>query len=138
MTFEFSKQNFQYTIQGIQNWPDSTVTLQVMLEPVVRIADQPLISNLEHFTLLANYPNPFNSLTRISFKLPVSGVLELSVYDLLGRKVKTILKEFRPAGTHYVYWNGRNDKNQDVSSDIYFLQLKTGNLITTRKIMVLR
>ena len=135
MTLEFFKQNFQYLLQRIQNWPDSTVSMQVMIEPVVNISDE---SVMEHFNLLANYPNPFNSLTRIGFNLSTPAVLELSIYDLLGRRMKTILKEFRPPGSHFVYWNGRNENNQEVSSGVYIYELITGNQRESRKMLLLR
>jgi hypothetical protein len=135
VNLEFFKQNFQYLYLRVQNWPDSTVNIQVMIEPVVYIGDGTV---LEHFTLLANYPNPFNSLTRIGFNLSSSTVLELSIYDLLGRKIKTMTKEFQPAGTHYVYWNGRDEKNQEVSSGVYIYELIAGNQRKSRKMLLLR
>jgi hypothetical protein len=135
MNFEFFKQNFQYLLQRIQNWPDSIVSMQVMIEPVVNIGDKELVG---HFTLLGNYPNPFNSLTRIGFSLSTPADLEISIYDLLGRKIKTILKEFRPPGTHFVYWDGRDEKNHELSSGVYIYELIAGNQRESRKMLMLR
>lgn len=144
MTFEFSKQNFQYTIQGIQNWPDSTVTMQVMIEPVVNISDTPI---MEHFTLLANYPNPFNSTTVFSWQLArqndaagqaVGSKVELKIFNLLGQNLRTLVNERQEAGYHSAVWDGRDEKNREVSSGVYIYEFVAGNHRETRKMLLLR
>jgi hypothetical protein len=135
ITFEFFRENFQNVTQRIQNWPDSTVSMQVMIEPVVSISDEPV---MKLFTLLANYPNPFNGLTRIGFNLSTPTVLELSIYDLLGRKIKILFKDFRAPGSHFIFWNGRDENNQEVSSGVYIFELIAGNQRESRKMLLVR
>lgn len=142
MNLEFFKENFQYLYQRIQNWPDSTVSIQVMLDPVVAI-DEERINRF--FTLLINYPNPFNNSTRIGFTLFIPAKVEVSIYDLLGRKIKTLVNESRLPGVHFVYWNGRDEKDEEVSSGVYIYRVmirqEGSPLIVfsrTRKMMLLK
>jgi flagellar hook assembly protein FlgD len=72
------------------------------------------------FQLNQNYPNPFNPSTKIKFSVPKQSSIRIIIYDLLGRRVKTLLDEERPAGNYTVQWNGENEFNNKVSSGIYF------------------
>jgi flagellar hook assembly protein FlgD len=65
-------------------------------------------------------------------------MLQLSIYDLLGRKIKILLKDFRPAGNHFIFWNGRDENNQEVSSGIYIFELMAGNHRESRKMLLVR
>lgn len=90
------------------------------------------------FSLEQNYPNPFNPSTEIQFTIPKFQQVSLVVYDLLGRKVKTLVNEQRHAGQHIVTWNGTSDMGVSVASGVYFFQLKAGDLSKTRKMMLLK
>jgi hypothetical protein len=90
------------------------------------------------FSLAQNYPNPFNPATQIEFTLPKFQHVSLVVYDVLGRKVKTLIDEERRAGQHRVTWAGTNDLGQSVSSGVYFYQLKSGDLMKIRKMILVR
>ncbi len=80
----------------------------------------------EAFTLNQNYPNPFNPSTNISFNLPQSGDVKLEIFDLLGRRVSTLIDNNLIAGPHILTWDGRNGATQ-ASSGIYFARLTAGN-----------
>lgn len=88
------------------------------------------------FTLQQNYPNPFNPTTTISYELPMSGSVNLIIYDVLGRQVATIVNEFRNAGRYKEVWDASN-----FSSGVYFYQLtsvqENGNTIIARKKLAL-
>ena len=87
-----------------------------------------------HFHLSQNYPNPFNPTTRITYYLPNSSYVTLTIYDLLGRAIKTLVSEFQTAGSRSVNFNGGN-----ISSGVYFYQLKAGNgFVKTRKMILMR
>ncbi len=75
-----------------------------------------------------NYPNPFNPTTTIAFTLPHTSRITLYVYDILGRKVKALVDERKPAGRYTVQWNGTNDTGQPVASGVYLYQLKSSSL----------
>ena len=82
------------------------------------------------------YPNPFNNSVRITFNMNVSNDKEAYIFDLLGRKIKTISKNFiNKTGTS---WNGRNDFNSEVSSGIYFVIVQSNDRIFSKKILLMK
>jgi len=85
------------------------------------------------FALHQNYPNPFNPVTTIQYELPQRSDVQITIYDLLGRKVTTLLSETQDAGFKSVQWNATN-----VSSGMYFYQIKAGDYVQTRKMVVLK
>jgi len=93
------------------------------------------------FELYQNYPNPFNPSTNIKFSLPEQSTVKIIIYDLLGRRIKTLLDEVHPAGNITVQWNGENEFNAKVSSGIYFYSLNAlgidNNKFTSFKKMIL-
>jgi hypothetical protein len=86
-----------------------------------------------------NYPNPFNPTTNISFNLTkdVKDV-ELSIYNLKGQKVKTIVKDDFSKGSYSYVWNGDNDQDNSVASGIYFYKLKAGKQTSTKKMVLMK
>ena len=85
------------------------------------------------YTLLQNYPNPFNPSTTIQYKIPNSGLVTIKVYDVLGSKVKTLVNQYQNMGSHEINFNADN-----LSSGVYFYQLKVGNFISTKKMLLLK
>ncbi len=85
------------------------------------------------FALEQNYPNPFNPSTLISYHLPVNNNVCLIVFDVLGNEVATLVNEFRTAGNHQINFNASN-----FSSGIYFYQLRSGNYLETKKMLLLK
>jgi len=73
---------------------------------------------------LKNYPTPFNANTVISYSLPKPGLVALTIYNLLGQRVKTLVDEFKPSGNHKALWDGTDDWGQRVSSGVYTYQLR--------------
>jgi len=90
------------------------------------------------FSLGANYPNPFNPVTKINFALPQTQDVVLAVYSLDGRKVATLLNETRGAGDHEVVWMGRNDAGQLVASGTYFYRIDAGPYSEVRKMTLMK
>jgi hypothetical protein len=88
--------------------------------------------------LIVAYPNPFASGTWISYTLPHSGPVRLSVYDVAGRRVATLVNAFQEGGEHTLTWNGRRANGSALASGIYFVRLDTGGQMATRKIVLLR
>ncbi len=85
------------------------------------------------YHLYQNYPNPFNPVTTIRFELPYSQRVELAVFDMLGRKVKTLFNNNAPAGIVTVDFNAEN-----LASGVYFYRLKTDNAVITKKLMLMK
>jgi hypothetical protein len=77
--------------------------------------------------LFANYPNPFNPTTTISFEIPENGNVSLKIYDVKGRHIKTIIEEPMTGGFHSMVWNGDDQYGQSVTSGIYFYKLTVNN-----------
>jgi flagellar hook assembly protein FlgD len=71
-----------------------------------------------------NYPNPFNPNTSLFFSIPEAENVDLRIYDVMGRLVRNFSSGFYLAGSHTVQWNGRDDREQTVSSGIYFCEIK--------------
>jgi hypothetical protein len=90
------------------------------------------------FTLMPNYPNPFNPETNISFALPADSRVSLRIYNLSGQLVKALLDTNLPAGTYTVNWDGTNGSEEKVASGIYFYKLTAGNYSQTRKMCLMK
>ena len=93
--------------------------------------------------LLANYPNPFNPETWIPFRLAEDASVSLSIYGASGSLVRTIDVGFTPAAVYEgrsdaIYWDGRNNFGEQVSSGIYFYHLQAGEFSATRKMVVVK
>jgi len=95
-------------------------------------------ASLPDLKLHNNYPNPFNPTTTISFDLPKSGNVKLEIFNSKGQRVKTLLNEKINSGHHSVIWNGKNMKNQNVVSGIYFYRISNQNYSETKKMMLLK
>ena len=101
----------------------------VILSAVVQKSNQ--VNN--SFSLYQNYPNPFNPTTTISYQLPFNSHVTLKVYDILGKELTTLVNEEKAPGTYRINFNAK-----DISSGIYFYQLKVGNFIETKKMELIR
>ncbi len=88
--------------------------------------------------LKQNYPNPFNPATRIEFELAQAGTVQLTVYDVLGRRVATLVNEQLAPGTYSVDWNATNEVGKALTSGLYFYTLRAGNVVETRQMMLLK
>jgi len=87
--------------------------------------------------LLPNHPNPFNPSTTLSFSLARAGHVRLSVYDLAGRLVRTLVDGEHEAGTHRVVWNGTDATGRAVGAGVYFVRVETPQGSDTRKIALI-
>ncbi len=90
------------------------------------------------FQLLQNYPNPFNSRTILLFDLPGNTHVRLTIYDLAGRRVTTLVDEQRQAGRHVVSWDGTDAQGGSVASGLYLIRLEAGNEREIGKMMIIR
>jgi len=90
------------------------------------------------FELHQNYPNPFNPVTTIQYELPQRSDVQITIYDMLGRKVTTLVSETQDAGFKSIQWNATNDHGKPVSAEVYLYQIKAGELVQTKKMVLLR
>jgi hypothetical protein len=88
---------------------------------------------LSEFRLEQNYPNPFNPSTKIEFNIAEMGLVTLKIYDVLGNEVSTLVNEQKPAGSYELQFDASS-----LTSGVYFYQLKAGNLVQTKKMILLK
>ena len=84
------------------------------------------------------YPNPFNNSIRIDFSINQSGYVSMGIYDIMGRWITNIIGEYMKSGKHTINWNGIDISGNSVSSGLYILVLKSGNIFRTKKIKLLK
>ena len=92
-----------------------------------------MVRSPDGFRLLQNYPNPFNPETLISYQLPAGDQVELSVYNLLGEKVSTLVSARKPAGKHEVRWDASG-----FATGIYYYTLTTSTGTISRKMVYIK
>ena len=84
------------------------------------------------------YPNPFNPVSTIRYDLPQRAEVALTVYDILGREVRTLVAGMQEAGYKSAVWDGTDDRGQPVSSGVYLYRIQAGGFTQTRKMALLR
>ncbi|UCE24742.1 MAG: T9SS type A sorting domain-containing protein, partial [Candidatus Zixiibacteriota bacterium] len=89
-------------------------------------------------TLNQNYPNPFNPTTEMVYSLPQRSHVTLSVYNVLGRRVTTLVDTDQPAGTYRVRWDGTDDYGNHVATGIYLYRLQAGERVLSKKMLLLK
>ena len=90
------------------------------------------------FSLSANYPNPFNPETTISYTLPEASKVKITIYNLLGQHVKTLMNEFKPVGDYSVQWDGKNDAGEKLTSGVYIYRMQAGSFVESKKLMMMK
>ncbi len=90
------------------------------------------------FVLHQNYPNPFNPSTRIDYYLSQPTEVKITIYNLLGQKVKTLIGQYQTEGSKTVFWDGKDDAGIDVASGVYFYKVVAGAHKTVKKMILLK
>ncbi len=102
-------------------------------------ADQEQLAAIPRtYQLFQNYPNPFNPQTLIKYDLPHPGHVNITVYNILGQKVKVLVDEDQRAGHRSVNWDGTDDRGEDAASGIYFYKIDTAEFEKTNKMVLLK
>jgi hypothetical protein len=117
--------HLEISSQGYVFWKDSS-------EIVVGIEDLNSAVPM-NYALHQNYPNPFNPTTMISYQLPVIGPVQLTVHDILGREIATLVNRQMPAGEHQVSWDA-----SDMPSGIYYYKIQAGEYTKVRKMILMK
>lgn len=90
------------------------------------------------FELGQNYPNPFNPVTVIPFQIQTPGMVKLTVYNILGQQIRSLVNADMTSGRHVVQWNGRDDLGAPVANGIYLYKLETGSYTAVKKMVYLK
>lgn len=120
-----------------QVFPDKILPITLLVDTVTAVKENPSRTSLT-FTLSQNYPNPFNQGTVIQYSLAKSSRVELVIYNLLGQKIITLVNEIQTPGYKKILWDGLDENGEQVSSGIYFYQLKIGEFTETKKMLLLK
>lgn len=104
---------------------------------VTEVKDHPQNAPRE-FRLNQNYPNPFNGITRIEFSLPHRAFVTVTIFDAIGKNVKTLYSASAAAGSHHISWDGSDQSGNPVASGVYFYKLETSDFKTMKKMLYLR
>jgi hypothetical protein len=113
-----------------------SVVQYLFIEPSAAHADPDLLP--EHFTLAQNYPNPFNPETTLRFSVPERADVNLSVYDIRGQIVRSLVSTEMSAGWHAVRWNGLDDQDRKAPTGMYFAKLRGHDLNLSVKMLYLK
>jgi len=107
-----------------------------------RLSDLLYINNNDplprRFSLHQNYPNPFNPVTTLSYDLPEDALVNVTIYDMMGRQISTLISSQQSAGYKSVQWNATNHKGAPVSAGIYLYMIQAGEFRQTRKMVLLK
>ncbi|MEG8946046.1 FlgD immunoglobulin-like domain containing protein [Rosettibacter firmus] len=90
------------------------------------------------FALEQNYPNPFNPSTIISYQIPEMSKVQLIIYDAIGKEVRKLVDEIKPAGKYQITWDGKDNSGNRVSSGVYFYKIIAGNFVQTKKMILIK
>jgi hypothetical protein len=90
------------------------------------------------YDLTQNCPNPFNPTTTIQYQLPERTHVRLTIYNVMGQRVRVLVDEPKPQGRYKVMWDGRNDAGEAVASGVYFYRMTTQGFEMTKKMVLLR
>jgi hypothetical protein len=122
--------DFHHTLSQDRNVANDSASIDIFLD-ITGMKDSQVLP--ERSREWQNYPNPFNSATVIIFDLPHAATVKVEVYDLLGKRIETLVHEDKPAGHSEVIWNAT-----DVPSGVYFYKVMVGDDVITRKMMLLK
>jgi len=126
---------------NLPSWGSSVFILSdTLINFVTKIATLPVENSPKRFTLFQNYPNPFNSVTTIHYIVGGEGYIHttLKVYNTLGKEIRVLIDKSQKAGFYSVLWDGKDQKGNEVTSGLYFYQLRTKNFVQTRKMTILK
>ena len=136
--FEFIMESkTDYSAQIVFDCGQSAADLFIDNVSLTSVPPETIIKNNLHlpsnYKLNFNYPNPFNPVTMINYQLPMSSNVELSIYNILGQKVITLVNEKQNAGYHQVEWDASG-----LASNVYYYRIEVGNFVQTRKMIYLK
>ena len=96
------------------------------------------VAALQTFALYANYPNPFNAETQMTYALPVAGAVELAIYNVRGQRVRTLVQGVQAAGRYQIVWDGRNDTGAGLASGVYLSRLASTQGVRVRRLLLIK
>ena len=137
-----SNRDITQTYTGVVYASNGVDTDSVVFEITVVPSDQTSIGESTQlpmkFALHQNYPNPFNPITQIKYDLPEDAMVSITIYDIMGRSIRSLVNSQQTAGYKTVQWDATNDKNRPVSAGLYLYTIQAGEFRQTKKMVLLK
>jgi hypothetical protein len=121
----------EYCIDG------DTLTFEVPIVVQV-VSAEPEHFIPEVFALHQNYPNPFNPTTQIKYDLPEDAMVSITIYDIMGRSIKSLVNSQQTAGYRSIQWNATNNLGEPISAGMYIYMIQAGEFRQTKKMVLLK
>ena len=134
---------FNFLEYGLQIIKNSNISYDIKiimgeLDYVQQMSDEILENIPSIFSLSQNYPNPFNPVTKLDYNLPLRSKVYISIYNVLGQEIKTLVNEVKEYGYHSTTWNGQDNLGRDMSSGVYFARIISQGFTKTRKMLLVK
>ena len=134
---------FDFLDNGIQVIKNSTVAYDLKIvagqsDYVERMTEEILANIPSVFSLSQNYPNPFNPITKMNYNLPMRSKVNISIYNVLGQEIKTLVNEVQEYGYHSILWNGKDNFGRDMASGVYFTRMVSKGFTQTKKMLLVK
>ena len=134
---------YDFIINGLEINKESPTPYDIKLvagdQEYVNMTVQEILNNIPiEFSLGQNYPNPFNPITKINYTLPKHAKVNVSIYNVLGQKVITLLDKKQEYGYHTLTWNGTNSFGKQMATGVYFAKMSAGKFTQTKKMLLLK
>tara|TARA_B110000438_G_scaffold51991_1_gene52266 strand:- start:377 stop:1369 length:993 start_codon:yes stop_codon:yes gene_type:complete len=97
-----------------------------------------IMNTPEKFRLNQNYPNPFNPVTTLQYDLPEDGFINITIYDMMGKVIKNLVRSHQRAGYKSVQWNATNNESKSVSAGLYLYKIQVGDFRQVKKMILLK
>jgi hypothetical protein len=124
---------------SIRGYPISVISQIAFSGTPLGVHEYELLENVfGSFTLYQNYPNPFNPRTNVQYSLPRPGDVEVNIFDIGGRLVRSLLRSHQQAGTQSIVWDSRNDVGGVVASGTYFYQVLFDGSSLVKKLVLIK
>ena len=137
-------------VNGGHHWPGAYGNMDIsasdeiwyffnnIISQNLEISEKNMDQFLNSFNIYPNYPNPFNPVTTLQYVLPGDALVNITIYDIMGRKVSTLVNSQQTAGYKSIQWNATNDKGAPVSAGLYLYTLEAGQFQQTKKMVLLK
>jgi hypothetical protein len=148
LTLKFDTESIVAALEPVYDGETRTLTITGMTDVGTVIQGQDCVRIIhkgsakfsmdDGFSLGDNHPNPFNPETEMSFILPRDCNVKLTIYNVLGKRIRTLVDGHRTAGDHHLVWDGKDDNGRDVASGIYFYRITAAEFNQTKKMILMR
>ena len=134
MNFVYNESNF-YRVFAVDHAGNSSDYSEVV-EVAILLIDEDVLP--EDFALHQNYPNPFNPTTQIKYDLPEEQHVSIAIYDVMGRKIRSLMNNSQAAGYHSIHWDAKNEMGEGVAAGMYIYTIQAGEFRATKKMVLLK